>query len=87
MLPRKQNKQQPNQKPKTKKQKTYSQDSEEKPNTAKIFSHSVGFLSLHLTISIAVQDTFNFIRSHLPAVDISCWAIGVLFIGFAYTYL
>lgn len=27
--------------------------------------------SFHLTISIAVQNTFNFIETHLPGVDIS----------------
>ena len=45
----------------------------------KIFSQSVGYKSVLLTMLLALQKPFSFMRSHLLIVDHSAWVIGVLF--------
>jgi hypothetical protein len=45
----------------------------------KIFSQSVDCHFVLLTVSFVLQKLFSFMRSHLPIVDLSAWAIGVLF--------
>ena len=44
-----------------------------------IFSHSVGCSFFMLMVSFDPQKLFSFMRSYLLIVDISTWAIGVLF--------
>lgn len=41
----------------------------------KIFSHSVCCLFVLLTVSLALQKLYSFMRSHLLTVDLSAWAI------------
>jgi hypothetical protein len=43
-----------------------------------ILSHSVGGLFSLETISFLVQEVFNFMKSHLSILSLSCWAAGVL---------
>jgi hypothetical protein len=43
-----------------------------------IFSHSVGGLFSLETISFVVQKLFNFVKSGLSIISLSCWAAGVL---------
>jgi hypothetical protein len=45
----------------------------------KIFSHSVGCHFVLLVVPFALQEVFSLMRPHLPIVDLSAWAIGVLF--------
>ena len=45
----------------------------------KIFSQSLGFCFVLLTVSFALQKLFNFMRSHLSTVDLRAQAISVLF--------
>jgi hypothetical protein len=43
-----------------------------------IFSHFVGGLFSLETISFVVQKLFNFMKSHLSILSLSCWAAGIL---------
>jgi hypothetical protein len=45
---------------------------------ANIFSYSVGGLFSLETISFIVQKLFNFMKSHLSILSLSCWDAGVL---------
>ena len=45
----------------------------------KIFSQSVGYQFVLLTMSFALQKLSSFMRSHLSILDLRAWAIGVLF--------
>ena len=45
----------------------------------KIFSQSVGCCFVLMTVSFDLQKLFSFMRSHLLILDLSAWAIGVLF--------
>jgi hypothetical protein len=48
----------------------------------KIFSQSVGYLFVLLTVSFALQKLCNFMRSHLSILDLIAQVIGVLFRNF-----
>ena len=45
----------------------------------KILSQSVGCYFVLLTVSFVLQKLFSFMRSHLLIVDLSAWAICILF--------
>jgi hypothetical protein len=45
----------------------------------KIFSQSVGWHFVLLTVSFALQKLLSFMKSHLSIVDLKAWAICVLF--------
>ena len=45
----------------------------------KMFSQTVGYHFILLTVSFAFQKIFSFMRSHLSIVDVRAWAIGILF--------
>ena len=45
----------------------------------KIFSQSVGCHFVLLTVSFALQNLYNFMRSHLSILDVTAQAIAVLF--------
>jgi hypothetical protein len=45
----------------------------------KIFSQSVGYCFVLLTVSFALQKLWDFMRSYLSIVDVRALAIGVLF--------
>ena len=48
----------------------------------KVFSQSVGCYFVLLTVSIALQKLFNFMRSHLSIVDLRVLVICILFRNF-----
>ena len=53
----------------------------------KIFSHSIGCHFVILTVSFSLEKLFSFMRSHLLIVDLSAWAISVLFRKLSYVLM
>ena len=45
----------------------------------KIFSHSLGYCFVRLKVSFAWQKLLSFLRFHVLIIELSAWAVGVLF--------